>query len=87
MSTARASIRLTLYGREDCHLCHEMREVVEAVAREVLLTLEEVDIDRDPALAAAYGDDVPVLCVNGQKAFKYRVEAGALRLRLAREPG
>ena len=79
-------IRLTLYGRTDCHLCAEMRAVVEAVMREVVATLEEVDVDGDPALAAAYGDEVPVLCVNGRKAFKYRVDAPALRARLAREP-
>ena len=83
-------IRLTLYGREDCHLCHEMRTVVSAVAhapphgREVVL--EEVDVDREPALAEAYGAQVPVLCVNGRRAFKYRVDAAALRARLAREP-
>jgi hypothetical protein len=62
-----------------------MRAVVEAVGREVPLLLEEVDVDRDAALAAAYGEEVPVLCVNGRKAFKYRVDPAALRARLARE--
>ena len=78
-------IRLTLYGRADCHLCEEMRAVVEDVVREIPATVEEVDVDGDPALVAAYGDQVPVLCVNGRKAFKYRVDAPALRARLARE--
>lgn len=78
-------IRVTLYGRTDCHLCHEMRAVVEAVARETPLALEEVDVDSDPELVAAYGEEVPVLCVNGRKAFKYRVDRAALRARLARE--
>jgi hypothetical protein len=80
-------IRLTLYGRADCHLCEEMRVVVERVAREIPVAIEAVDVDGDPALAAAYGGEVPVLCVNGRRAFKYRVEAPALRARLAREPG
>ena len=79
------SVRLTLYTRRDCHLCHEMRAVVESAVREHAAVLEEVDVDADPALAAAYGAEVPVLCVNGRKAFKYRVEARALRVRLARE--
>jgi len=78
-------IRLTLYTRTDCHLCHEMRTVVDMVAREVAAVLEEIDVDGDPALAAAYGSDVPVLCVNGRRAFKYRVDARALRARLRRE--
>jgi hypothetical protein len=80
-------IQLTLYGRADCHLCHEMQAVVEAVAREFPATLEIVDVDSDPALAARLGSEVPVLSVNGRRAFKYRVEAAALRARLAREPG
>ena len=86
MSTAvNHTMRLTLYGRPGCHLCHEMQAVVEVVARELPLTLELVDVDRDPALVAAYGEDVPVLLVNGRKAFSARVEPAALRARLARE--
>jgi hypothetical protein len=79
-------MRLTLYGRPDCHLCHDMRAVVEAVRAEVAFDLEEVDVDGDPALVAAYGEEIPVLAVNGRKAFKYRVTPAALRARLAREP-
>ena len=81
------TIRVTLYSRADCHLCHDMRAVVDTVARDLPLEVEEIDVDGDPALTAAYGAEVPVLCVNGRKAFKFRVEAPALRARLAREAG
>jgi glutaredoxin len=81
-------IRLILYTRADCHLCHEMRIIVETVRRErPEVVLDEVDVDSDPALAAAHGTEVPVLFVNGRKAFKYRVDAKTLRHRIAREPG
>ena len=79
-------MRLTLYGRPECHLCHEMRAVVDALRVDVAFDLDVVDIDGDPALAAAYGEEIPVLLVNGRKAFKYRVTPAALRARLAREP-
>ena len=79
-------MRLTLYGRPECHLCHDMRAVVEVVGSEVAFDLEQVDVDGDPALVAAYGHEIPVLVVNGRKAFKYRVTPAALRARLAREP-
>jgi glutaredoxin len=79
-------IRVTLYGRRDCHLCHDMRAVVDAVARRVPVVVEEVDVDDDPTLRDAYGAEVPVLAVNGRKAFKYRVDAAALEARLRREP-
>ena len=78
-------LRVTLYSRHGCHLCEEMRAVVAAVERELPLEVDEVDVDGDPALATAYGDEVPVLFVNGRKAFKYRVDATALRARLRRE--
>ena len=78
-------IRLTLYTRTDCHLCHEMRATIEHVARDVPLTMEEIDVDSAPELATAYGGEVPVLCIEGRKAFKYRVDAATLRARLARD--
>ena len=78
-------IRVTLYGRDGCHLCDEMRAVVERMARDLSFAVEEVDVDSDPSLVQAYGHDVPVLCINGRKAFKYRVDDRALRARLARE--
>jgi hypothetical protein len=78
-------MRLTLYGRAECHLCHEMRAVVDVVRRDMPFELEEVDVDGDPALVAAYGEEVPVLLVNGRKAFKFRVSARELLARLVRE--
>lgn len=82
-------IRLTLYGRAECHLCHEMRRVVDEVLRDTesarAAEVVEVDVDSDPALVRAYGDDVPVLCVNGVRAFVHRVDRAALAARLARE--
>lgn len=74
--------RIVLYGRADCHLCEEMKAVVEEVRRAVPFALAVVDVDGDPALAARYGDEVPVLTIDGRKAFKYRTDARALRRRL-----
>ncbi|MBI3796610.1 MAG: glutaredoxin family protein [Deltaproteobacteria bacterium] len=48
-------------------------------------TLEETDISLDPELEARFGQEIPVLFINGRKAFKYRLTAGELRRRLARE--
>ncbi len=79
-------IRLTLFGRKDCHLCHQMRAVVDAVVRAVPAVVEEIDVDTDPALVARYGDEVPVLLVNGVRVAAGRVDPAALRARLAREP-
>lgn len=80
-----APIILTLYSRPECHLCEEMKAIVGPVARELGCVLQEVDISGDPDLRARYATDIPVLLVNGRKAFKYRLSERELRKRLARE--
>jgi hypothetical protein len=77
-------MQLTMYGRAECCLCDEMWVVVDAVAREHGVAARKVDVDTDPALATAYGERVPVLCIDGRMAFKHRVTPEALRARLAR---
>jgi glutaredoxin len=77
-------ITVTVYTREDCHLCEEAIGTIEAVAGEVdrRVDLREVDIDTDPELAAEYGARVPYVLVDGRPAFKYRVDPAELRRRL-----
>jgi glutaredoxin len=77
-----ARVRLTLYSRPGCHLCDDMKHVVEPLARDLDCALEEIDISADPALEARFGTEIPVLYVNGRKAFKYRLDAHALRDRV-----
>jgi hypothetical protein len=75
-------MQLTMYGRAECCLCDEMWSVVEMVGREQGVPAVKVDVDADPATAAAYGDRVPVLCIDGEPAFVHRVSAALLRTRL-----
>ncbi len=72
-------IALTLYSRPHCHLCDEMKAAIARVAREIPLTLEDIDISSDAALEARYGLEIPVLLVDGRKAAKYRVSDEELR--------
>ena len=74
-------IALTLYSRPGCHLCDEMKALVERVTRSMPepATMAVVDISTDPALEAQYGLEIPVLLVNGKKAAKYRVGEEELR--------
>lgn len=75
----------TLYTRKECGLCEEMKEVVRNVAVEFPLEIEEIDVDSAPDLRKKYGNEVPVLFINGRKAFKYRVTARELKKRLKKE--
>ena len=77
--------RLTLVTRRDCHLCEEMAAVIRLVTASVPASVETLDVDADPELLARYSDQVPVLLVNGRRAFKYRVTAEELSRRLRAE--
>lgn len=74
--------QLTLYTRANCCLCEKMKEVIRKVAAEIYLEMEEVDVDGAPDLREKYGEEVPVLFINGRKAFKYRATVKELKKRL-----
>ncbi len=70
---------VTIYSRPGCHLCDEMKALVDRIARTVPLTIAVVDISADAELEARYGVEVPVLVIDGVKAAKYRIEERELR--------
>jgi len=37
-------------------------------------TWREVDVDSDPEIRRLYTDEVPVVFIDGRKAFKYRLD-------------
>jgi hypothetical protein len=57
--------------------------VLEAVRAEVPFTLEEVDIGGDPGLEARYREWLPVVEIDGERAFVYFVDPAALRRKVA----
>jgi len=75
------SHQLVLYSRIDCCLCDEMKTIIRQVAERTPLTVEEIDIDSSADLKQKYGEEVPVLFINGRKAFKYRLTAKQLATR------
>ena len=50
-----------LLSRSGCHLCDEMRAVVAPLVDRLGGSFETVDVDSDPALAARWGNEIPVL--------------------------
>ena len=77
-------VPVTIYTREDCHLCAVARETVRDVAVDLAVDvdLELVDVDEDPELADEYGERVPYVFVDGTPAFKFEVDERELKLKL-----
>jgi glutaredoxin len=59
-----------------------MKTAIRQVAERTALDVEEIDIDSSADLKQKYGQEVPVLFINGRKAFKYRLTARQLTARL-----
>lgn len=79
---------LLLLTATDCHLCAHGREVLDALARERLLSWREIDADSDEGrrLAAAAPPLRPVLFDSDERVIAYgRLSARRLRGQLARD--
>ncbi len=64
---------VVVYSRKGCHLCDVVKGTLVSLQNEADFRWREVDIDADPKLRHEYNDEVPVVFVNGRKAFKYRM--------------
>ena len=73
-----------IYTRPGCHLCDEAKAAIQASGCEGEFSLEEVNIDEDPALRERYGYDIPVIFINGVKVFKHNVDGKEFKRKLRR---
>ena len=82
-----------LYTAQGCHLCERARATLAEHEEELGFELREVDITGDDELEARYRDWLPVVEIDGERAFVYHVDPEGLRRRLLRvaqtstEPG
>jgi glutaredoxin len=74
---------VTLYGRPGCHLCDEARAALERVRAQFPFEVHSVNIEEDDALLRAYLERIPVVALDGEELYDYRVDAADLRARLA----
>ncbi|GAB3049477.1 glutaredoxin family protein [Sediminivirga luteola] len=75
--------QVELLSRAGCHLCEEARPIVASAVRKHGVKLREVDVDSDPELRERYGDEVPVVLIDGRQHAFHRVDPQRLDLALA----
>ena len=68
-------LELTVYSRAGCHLCEEMIASLQEMRARFSFTLDVVDVDRDPVLAARFGTEIPVLAHGGHELCRHRIDA------------
>jgi glutaredoxin len=74
--------RVVLYHARGCHLCERARSVLVEVRADHDFELEEVDIGGDSELEARYREWLPVVEIDGERAFVYHVDRAAFLRRI-----
>jgi glutaredoxin len=75
--------KVVLYHAQGCHLCERALRVLHETRQEICFEFEEIEIDGDPELEARYREWLPVVEIDGVRAFVYYVDPAALRRKLA----
>ena len=78
-------IEIKIYSKPYCHLCDEMKIVLENVRKDHEFELIEINIETDESLFEKYKELIPLLFVNGKKFAKYRIDKNKLLAKLYRE--
>lgn len=63
-----------IFSRPGCHLCEEAKELLRELQASHSFRLCEVDISTRADLLERYGEEIPVVFINGRKVFKYRID-------------
>jgi len=74
---------VVVYSRKGCHLCEIVKESLVKLQRQAGFTWREIDVDSDEELRRQFTDEVPVVFINGRKAFKYRMDEREFLRKLA----
>ncbi len=73
---------VVLYQAENCSLCERARSTLADLRGELEFDYEEVDIGGDPELESRYREWLPVVEIDGERAFVYFLDAAAFRRRI-----
>ena len=76
---SRPDRRVVLFHAQGCHLCERAREVLDRVG----VAYESVDITGHATLEARYREWLPVVEIDGTRAFVYYVDEAALRRKVS----
>ena len=76
-------MKVTLYTREDCGLCHDAEDMLRRLQDVTPFEIELVDVDMDSA-GRTFSDRVPVIVVDGREVAAAPLDERRIRLALSR---
>jgi len=79
-------IEVILFTKPGCCLCDTVKAQLGRLQATQPFTLREVNILEDGAAYARFHEEIPVVVINGRKAFKYHLDEEAFLRRLKSRP-
>ncbi len=75
-------ITIEILTKKDCSLCDTAKAIVEKVLPDFPTQLKMTDIESDAGLFETYKEKIPVVRINGEESFVYKVHEVTLRKKL-----
>jgi glutaredoxin len=63
-----------IYSKPDCHLCDEVKEQLARLQQTFPFEVREVNILESPEHFQKFKEEIPVVFIDGRKAFKFRLD-------------
>ncbi len=70
---------ITVFSRHGCHLCEVAIEVLESMQKELNYEINKIYIDGDLELEKLYGEQVPVIHIDGVHHDFFKVDPERFR--------
>lgn len=77
-------IEVSIYSRSNCHLCEVALGILEGMREELKFEVKKILIDESPELEEKYGEQVPVILINGEPHDFFRVDPERFRLAISK---
>ena len=65
---------VVIYSKPGCCLCDEVKEKLKSLQASHAFNLREVNILQDPQAHDRFKEEIPVVLIDGKKAFKYYLD-------------
>ena len=79
-------IEVLLYTKPGCCLCDTVKAQIDQLRAKQRFELREVNILEDESAYAKFHQEIPVVFIDGRKAFKYHLDEKAFLRRLQTRP-
>lgn len=78
-------VNVIIYSKRDCHLCEIAKESLLKIQEEIPFSWTEIDIEKNTAAYEKYKFLIPVIEINGEVIFHYKLNENEMKKILMRK--